>query len=176
MTGPILVDCDGVLSDFSGACLDLAAEKFNVYAVEADITQWDIAKAIGCPGLYPEVSRRVIENEFCYRLRPHVGGLDFLRELETLVGKENVLVCTSPWNAEWMSQRAAWLEDVARVPLARQIQCSRKDLVSGYLVDDRASTISERGSGFCIARPWNVDVRGARGDYRACLATVRSFL
>lgn len=170
----VLVDCDGVLSDFHTAVLDLAFQVAGIDKTLEDWTEWDTRTALGWPEADEWITRRVLENEFCYRMNAYPGALSFLRRLEGMVGKENVLICTSPWNAEWMSQRAAWLEDVAEVPVKRQIQCSRKDLVAGLLIDDSSKHLRERDSGFCIARPWNRDYFGHRGGYEECLANVRN--
>ena len=167
---PVLVDCDGVLADFHTAVLDLAFSRAGICKSVEEWLVWDTKTALGWDRADEEITKAVIENEFCYRMKAYPGALLFLRTLERICGEENVLICTSPWNAEWMSQRAAWLEDVARVPIKRQIQCSRKDLVEGWLVDDSSKHLQERGGhGFCIAQPWNQDYRGMRGGYRECL-------
>ncbi len=167
MIAPVLVDVDGVLADFTGGCLGLAREAGILGKTEADITRWDTGACLGWPGLNDAVTRAVAHRDFCYRLREYEGAIAWLRQLEREHGEENVLACTSPWNAEWTSQRAAWLERRG-VPLQRQIQCSAKHLVSGYLVDDRAGVHVKRAPGatFCLTRPWNASAdEPARGGY-----------
>src|SRR5690606_20385721 len=116
---PILVDCDGVLSDCVGAFLKLAAEKLNIFALPEDITREEIGPSIGCPSLKYMVDDEVLHREFCYQMKPIVAGVQFFKTLEDIYGPENVFVCTKPWGGdsreratgEWASQRYAWLRD-----------------------------------------------------------------
>lgn len=179
MSPPVLLDCDGVLADFTGGCLALARAQAGILdKTEADITRWDTGGCLGWPGLDDAVSHAINHRDFCYRLAEYEGAIAWLRQLEREHGADSVFVCTSPWNAEWTSQRAAWLEKRG-VPLRRQIQCSAKHLVSGYLVDDRPGVHAKRpqGSTFCLDRPWNAaapePLRGGYADAAAWLRQVR---
>jgi hypothetical protein len=169
VTIPILVDCDQVLSDFVQACLDLAAEKYNVFATKEDCTKdppWD---AIGCPYLPANINEAIAKGEFVYRMKPLAGGIEFLRDLETQFGERNVYICTAPWNGEWASQRLDWLRDIAKVPMKRVITTSCKYLVQGILIDDSVKHLVNRDFGYCIAQPYNTEFKGPRGNYRECL-------
>lgn len=172
MSKPYLIDCDGVLSDLIGSVLRLAHEKAGIFLTEADITDYDYGSALGWPRWGVEVERAVREREFVYRMRPYSGVTVFLRELEHLVGAENVYVCTKPWDGlpEWLAQRSAWLRDVVGVPTRRQIHCSNKDLVEGFLVDDSPENLRTRDPRdvWCVARPWNTELAGVvpRGTFR----------
>lgn len=170
---PILIDCDGVLSHFTRACFALA-ERVGVHATDEDVAEWDTAKCIGYPGLNDAITRAILRDELVYRMPEYPGAIAWLRSLEAEHGADNVFVCTSPWNAEWLSQRAAWLEKRG-VPLQRQIQCSAKHLVPGLLVDDRPGVHLTRtdGATFCLARPWNKGDGAPRGDYADASAWLR---
>lgn len=176
MTAPVLVDVDGVLADLTHTVLELARSAANIFnKTEADIVQWEYEKSLGWPALWGVVGARVSTHELCYRLPEYPGSIDWLRRLESEHGAENVFACTSPFNAAWASQRAAWLEQRG-VPLSRQIQCSAKHLVSGYLVDDRAGVHAKRAPGatFCLTRPWNASAdEPLRGGYEAAAQWLR---
>jgi 5'(3')-deoxyribonucleotidase len=173
---PILLDCDEVLTDFVGACLDLAAREGGVYATRDEITGWDIGKAIGWPKLNDAITFAVNNKELCARLKEVPGSIPWLRDVEATFGADRVYVCTSPWNGRWADQRIDWLA-FHGVPLKRVIQMSNKKLVPGYLVDDALHHIEARpaGTGFLIAQPWNKAGEGLypRGDHTAALAWLK---
>lgn len=176
MNLPILIDCDEVLSDFVGRVLELAAEFGGIYANREQITGWDMSKVLGWPGLDACVTERINKRELCFRLEETPGAISWLRQVEAEFGVDRVFICTSPWNAEWASQRMAWLERRG-VPKSRQIQCSAKHLIPGYLIDDAAHHAARRppGQAFIIDAPWN---RGEcpgtpRGNHEAALAWLR---
>lgn len=166
---PILVDVDGCIADFVQACLDLAAEKFNIFAQPSDCTYDPLWNAIGCPYLPPAIDEAIAKREFVYRMKPLPGGIEFLRTLEDKYGEKNVFICTSPWNGQWAEQRMAWLRDKAGVKQNRIIQCSAKHLVNGILIDDSVKHLVNRDFGYCIAQPYNTEHKGPRGGYQDCL-------
>ncbi len=176
MKPPVLIDVDGVLANLTASVLDLARTVAGIYdKVEADVVHWEYEKSIGWPALWHVVGERVNTHELCYRLPEYPGAIAWLRELEREHGEENVLICTSPFNAAWASQRVAWLEKRG-VKLSRQIHCSAKHLVSGFLVDDRAGVHAKRAPGatFCLNRPWNASaVEPVRGGYEEASAWLR---
>lgn len=165
MTLPILVDCDGVLSDMTGSVLQLAREKAQVFDKgPEDVTDWDYGVALGWPGANQAITDAVRYREFVYRMKPYVGAFTALRELEAAFGASNVIVCTAPWGAEWAAQRYAWLEEFAKVPMHRVIMTVRKDLTAGFLVDDYPENFVGRARGWLVTQPHNEAFRlsGAR--------------
>jgi 5'(3')-deoxyribonucleotidase len=171
----ILVDCDGVLSNLIGSVLALAREQAQIYMLEDEVLDYDYGKATGWNRWDVAVETATLHREFVYRMQPYHGAKRFLEALEARYGKANVLVCTKPWPGlpDWINQRSAWLRDCMGVETDRQIHCSRKDLVSGFLIDDSAENLECRDDGFCIARPWNQNCAVQRGDYAACLKALR---
>ncbi len=177
MKTPILVDCDGVLSDLIGSVLMLARERAGIYKTEADIVHYDYGKALEWPRWWVEVENAVRDREFVYRMHPYPGSFKALRELEAKVGRENVFVCTKAWKGlpEWMAQRSAWLQDFAGVPTERQIFCSDKALIPGLLIDDDPENMKGRDfhSAYCVERPWNVGAPFTRGTFEALVASLQ---
>lgn len=174
----ILVDCDGVLSDMTGAVLRLASTEAMIFdKTEADVTCWDYGQALGWKGWREAVDRAVAQREFCWRMEPYPGAADFLRALERRHGADNVLICTSPWNAAWASQRIDWLRRYMGVPLDRVVQAKRKDVCRGFLVDDRIDHLEAHEDGvFCIARAHNATYTGPRGNYQTALDYIKEAL
>ena len=174
---PILVDCDDVLSNFTQACLDLAATKFNTFATLEDCVKEEVWDSIGCPYLPPVIDDAVLKHEFCYRMKPISEGIQFFKTLEETYGKDNVFICTAPWSSdardratgEWVSQRYAWCRDILGVSKKRVMSVTAKHLVQGILVDDTPKRLFNRDFGFCIARPNNTGYKGPRGNYAECL-------
>ena len=174
-TNPILIDCDDVLADLCGACVLLMRDAGLDYP-EVTHMRDDHLSNWRQPDFLCRLNPAVIERQFCYRLAELPGAIAWLRSLEREHGSDNVFVCTSPWNAEWTAQRAAWLERRG-VPLKRQIQCSAKHLVMGRLVDDRPGVAATRPEGqtFCLTRPWNAaSAEPVRGGYAEASAWLRS--
>ena len=182
MTLPILVDCDGVLADFEQAVLDIASRTFDVHVTKDQLTRWDQVCMLH-PELRDAVSRAV-NHGLCRNLLPCDGAGDFMSALERAFGADNVLVLTRPWTTapgvvckSWLAQRAAWLETFG-VPENRLIQTGApKRHVPGFLIDDGPHNLGHRapGSEFCIARPWNADVKCPRGTYADCLRYLEAF-
>ena len=178
---PILIDCDEVLADFVGAVLQLARGR-GITASRADVTEWDIGKAIGWPGFASAVTYHV-DAGLCGRLHEVPGAIGWLRRVECEFGAERVFICTSPWNAAWAGQRSQWLVDRG-VPTSRQIQMAEKHLLPGHLIDDAAHHINgdpakgrpprPDGQGFLVAAPWNSDGgRHPRGSLEDALVWLR---
>lgn len=174
MTRPILVDCDGVLSNLIHSVIELAHTKAGIFSREEDVTNYDYGGALGWPRWEHAVEEATKNREFVYRMRPYSGATVLLRSLEARVGVDNVYVCTKPWEGlpEWLAQRSAWLRDVMGVPTKRQIHISNKDIIPGFLIDDGPRNLAGRGYNdcFCVARPWNVGCPRERGTFAEAVA------
>lgn len=182
---PILVDVDGVLSDITQACLDLAAKNYNVFATADQCTSPTVGDSIGCPYLPKDIEHETIHREFCYRMKPIAQGLEMFRELEETYGKDNVFICTSPWTCsgdkatgEWVSQRFNWLRDHLGISGKRVFIANKKFMVApkGILIDDTPSKLKNRTHGFCIAQPYNTSYAGPRGTHKEALEYVKEVL
>lgn len=175
MSEPILIDCDGVITNMTRSVLQLAHDRSEALDKgPEDVTNWDYGISLGWRDVDAAINEAILHREFVYRMHPYPGAFLALRRLELVYGKENVLVCTSPWNAEWASQRYAWLQDFAGVPKERVIMCLRKELIAGFLVDDHVENLKGRPfhDAFLIARPHNVGgpfIRGTLEDAVALL-------
>jgi 5'(3')-deoxyribonucleotidase len=144
MTRTVLLDCDGVLSDFLGAFITVATATVGRPFAAEQITEFDICKALG---LVPDEAGRVYRNiqreGFAAGLDVIPGAIEGVRSLQEVA---DVYIVTSPWNSNrtWTYEREAWLKTHFGIPHKNVIHGSAKHLVRGdVLIDDKGSTVIE---------------------------------
>jgi hypothetical protein len=185
----ILVDCDGVLSDFVQLCLDYVAAEYGLHFTREQIDQWDCGAAMGLTNFWPRLGADVERLQLCRTMPVLPGARAFLRSLERLQGVSAVKICTTPMNVAWLSQRGAWLISEMGVSLDRQIQIHDKQDLAGdgwtgtrwdVLIDDKIENceafVNAGGLAFCLAAPYNAacPTHIPRGDHTMALAWVAS--
>lgn len=134
----VLLDCDGVLADFTGGVLKVFNERNGTSFTSEDITYWDMAHCLGVPNhvIYDIAS----EEGFCARLNPIPGVVDALDSLYKIA---DVYCVTSPIHTSryWMYERTNWLHDLGITP-SRIIQSSAKYLLMGdVFIDDKPRSV-----------------------------------
>lgn len=144
MSNPvILLDCDGVLSDFIGPVCALASSVTGRTHAPADVTRFDFAS---CLELTPLEKRQVTDyismsTGWWSQLPILPGAREGVARLQDL---GDVYIVTSPWNscATWLHEREAWLKRHFNIPHSRVLAGSAKHLVSGDIfVDDKTETL-----------------------------------
>jgi 5'(3')-deoxyribonucleotidase len=170
----VLVDCDGVLSDFVATFLDFVSRHYGVTYERSAVNQWDPFAALGlAPGW--GAFRGYVESWcMCRKMSPLPGAKDFWWAIRA---KRVVKVATSPQPyGAWLAQRSDWLADEMDISFEQQIHLTDKtDLVGTFdvLIDDAPHNCeawqSAGGKAFCIAAPYNENVAVPRGDYADCL-------
>lgn len=156
----ILVDCDGVLADFTAAFLqivhDIIGRKHTVYQV----TEWEFRDCITSKEEdkllwdHIAVTPGIVAN---LQPLPFMQGLDVLRKYAT------VKCVTSPsLGPHWMYERHKWLMKVAGFSKRDIIFASDKGPVRGdFLVDDAVHNVEEwkaanpHGTAILLEQPWN---------------------
>lgn len=157
----ILLDCDGILSDFVGGVIRaLNARPGCLDRYHRDqVNAWNIASCLGVDeGLIYQLAG---DEEFCGSLDPLPGAQEGVKLLRKL--GHNVYIVTSPiWSSKtWMHERVNWLNAHFGIRANHVIQTSAKHLVEGDLfLDDRASTVERwnehrKGYAFLWDAPWN---------------------
>lgn len=157
----ILLDVDGVLADFVWEVIKVCADKFGDHWNYSDITQFDIATALG----YTKEQEKILFDELkkpgvCENMAVIPGAkaaVDRLRELGDLY------IVTSPMTSPtWTHERENWLLDNFGIPRDKVIHSRVKTFIRGdCLIDDRADTVeawaeyNPLGCGFLVDRPWN---------------------
>ena len=139
----VLLDCDGVLSDFIGPVLDLVWEATGRTYTREDVKVFDFAASLG---LEPE-ENAVVKDEISHRrgwwseLPIMPGAQEGVARLQQIA---DVYIVTSPWNncRTWLYERETWLRKHFGIPHSRVLACSAKHIVAGdVLVDDRIDTL-----------------------------------
>lgn len=141
----VLLDCDGILSDFVRAYLYLLYVDFGIRAEPEQVTSFDIGASLGLTAEQSSAMKRAIGNEHELAKRMHVypGAIDGVARLRS---SADVYIVTSPWNSNptWTHDREWWLREHFGIPHSRVIHTSAKHLVRGdFLVDDKTSTLVE---------------------------------
>jgi 5'(3')-deoxyribonucleotidase len=178
----ILVDCDGVLSDFVGLILNWVERTHGLAYRRESVDQWDCLAALGFgPEEWKRLSDSVGPLELCRKMPTLPGAAAFLVALEA---QAEVKVATTPMNAAWLGQRAEWLEEHMGIPLERQIHIHDKSDLAGptyagkrwdLLIDDKVENcvaFAEAGGiSFCLAAAYNTDCPAdiERGTHADCL-------
>jgi len=171
----VLLDCDGIMADFVGACVrELASVGVHVRA--EDVDRYDMMSAWKLThGARETLLAAWNRPGFCSSLAPYPGareGVDALREIA-----EVYVVTTPMWSSlTWMRERTDWLESRMGIPKQRVVHTEAKHVIDGdLLVDDNDRNLcawSEEAlrryratyQGILWSRPWNDH---ARWDLRA---------
>ncbi len=165
----IISDVDGVWLDFVDRFLDVARGKHGVKATEADVTQWDICKALH---LDAEVERSIYD----VMLSPgYARSIEPYPEARAILGRHmqrhEWYFATSPMRVfdgrslTWTSDREWSLHHHFAIPAKRVIHASCKEVVRGdLLIEDSPDNVEkwvadsdEAGIAWAwlVDRPWN---------------------
>jgi 5'(3')-deoxyribonucleotidase len=138
----VLLDCDGVLSDFYSGCR--AALRARDLHTAADSIRADRSLFGGMTPEAAKVLRDAIEAPgFAAGLEVHAHAQEAVRELSSLC---EVVYVTAPWigSATWASERAAWLAEHFGARKGQVISTHAKWLVRGDIfVDDHLPNVRE---------------------------------
>jgi 5'(3')-deoxyribonucleotidase len=139
----VLLDSDGVLSNFVGAWLSLINAQRGTSFVLEDVTGWDVCASLGITDATERAAtKRLIADcpNFAQKHDVLPGAIDGVRRLREIA---EVYIVTSPWNSHptWTSDREAWLKKHFGFPHSHVVHTSAKHLVCGdVLVDDKTDT------------------------------------
>ena len=158
----VLLDCDGVIADWTGAVADVVRK----HGGEMDLTKWfrnnDLA-----PDIRGKVMRELNDPDFCFMFKPLAGAIEAIKELRA-AGHE-VQFVTAIWDSPtWAYDRNRWLRKHGLIKSTSGVTFTKdKHIVKGdFFVDDKISNVLEwrkawpNGIGVVWAQPWNVDYIG----------------
>lgn len=158
---PILLDCDGVFSNFCQGCLNVANKKLGtnitIDSIKQDTRQYswwndaNIEDAIMSPG-------------FCESIPVIEGSKEFFKSLREL--DHPIMFITSPYNKNkyWHWERQQWLEKHFEIKRTELTFATEKRYMNGLiLLDDHVGNILhwqeyQKTDGVLIERPWNEDI------------------
>lgn len=163
-----LVDCDGVLADFTTHAL----KSVGSWLRAEDVDEWDIFSLLNrkdTPGLGDRL-RAILDGHTFWRTMPRMPGASQL--VDRLVQEDfRVVVVTSPWVTcfGWDMARRDWLEENFDIKPHDVVITSRKELVRGdVFFDDRPVHVREwgrynphrEGDAWLVDAPYNRDAEG----------------
>ena len=139
-TSTALVDCDGVLCDFSRKVAEVAGIE------QSAITQWDFAKCM-TEAQAERVYDALFDPATWMSMHPTPWAKELIAWLEE--SHYRVVVVTSPWwmNTEthcmgWSETRLIWLTMKLGIPAQDVIMTKDKSLIEGdVFIDDRPSNV-----------------------------------
>lgn len=139
----VLLDCDGVLSDFIRGALRVVNDILDTHYVPTDVTAFDFCASLGLsPQDAARVKRAIGSTQyFAASLDVFPDAVDGVRRLREIA---DVYIVTSPWNSNWtwMSEREAWLARHFDIHHANVVHTSAKHVCTGdFLVDDKTETL-----------------------------------
>lgn len=154
----LLLDCDGVLADFTAGLFKEMAPDKN----PEDLTSYFLGEYFS-PAEMDRIHALLETREFWASLPPVKGALEGVAKLRE---KFEIFVVSSPWIScdGWETVRREWLLANFGISHNRLISCVSKDLVDGdVFVDDKIDTVRawaqarDRGLAILFMRPYNRD-------------------
>ncbi|RPH64974.1 MAG: hypothetical protein EHM89_00095 [Acidobacteria bacterium] len=139
----VLLDCDGILSDFISAYLRIVNRVTGLRFVPEQVTEFDINKSIGLSASDASLVKRAVGESpaLATALAVYPGSRDGVAALQRIA---DVYVVTSPWNSNptWTHDREWWLQKHFDIPAKRVIHTAAKHVCRGdVLIDDKVSTV-----------------------------------
>jgi len=140
----MLLDCDGVLADFSSATLKILNRKTGKNFQHDDVTSWDMFESGALAehlhlrdAVYEELKQR----GGCASIPVYDGAKAAVAELQEYT---EVVMLTSPFKGgeTWVHEREEWLEGHFGLSHKKMIHTGLKELVFGDIfVDDKPEHI-----------------------------------
>lgn len=146
----ILLDCDGVVSNFYDPCLDIIKDLVDEPLELKDPGNWDIFHAHGLSEEVRKATYEVMNRPgWCSSLKPYPGAIDGVQQLMML---GDVYIVTSPTRGDtWHREREIWAYNHLGIYTKRVIHTAAKEMVYGdLLIDDRESNLQAWAKA-----PWN---------------------
>lgn len=158
----ILLDCDGVMSDFIAHVLHEVNAELRTDHTHDDIDKWEMYEALAVPTeTRAKVDQIVMSPGFCAGLPEIEGAREGVPALRAAGHK---LYCvTAPFiGHNWMPERVQWLRRHMGFDRKHVVFCYDKELIFGdVLVDDKIDNLLAwqaawpNGRATLFEQPWN---------------------
>lgn len=156
----VILDCDGVLSDFATPALEVVRELGGVAPAASALKSFAIENLLEDPETRAEWWRRVTAPGFCAALDRYPGALAAVTRLRQFA---TVLCVTSPMYAPtWAYERVRWLQDMGFRTDEMFSGSGKQHIRGNFFADDRpeaveAWNVANEGVGVVIAHSYNAD-------------------
>ncbi len=136
----ILLDCDGVLADFTTEALDLIEQETGKRYTPEEIPHWEVFESLGHPELWAKFGEKADQIGYCASMKPYPAALVAVKKFQETY---EVLIVTAPVDARpWMYERAHWIGDHFGISRKKVIFAHEKQQVRGdMLVDDKPANV-----------------------------------
>lgn len=157
MKKTLLLDCDGVLSNFVDPTCEIISKWMGETYTVNSFNSWDLFT-----GLPKAVVQKCFEayqtKGWCFGLEPYEEALFYLPELKA---KFDLYIVTSPMGSSeyWLNERKEWLHHKLGIDEHRVVQTAAKHLVKGDIfVDDKPENVENWAKHFPDrdARLWDM--------------------
>jgi 5'(3')-deoxyribonucleotidase len=139
----VLLDCDGVLSDFITATLDALFTASGQQHQHDDVRHWEVFDSLPPEAqVYKsEVYEYLKKEGGCFGIPLYAGSQDGVARLQAIA---DVIIVTSPFKGSktWTHEREEWLEKYFSIAHENVIHAKRKEFVRGdFLIDDKPKNL-----------------------------------
>lgn len=138
----VLVDCDGVLADFTQATLDGVLKVSGRKYDRSDVTTWEIFDSLAeTEDTKGAVYGLLKGRGGCLGIPVLPGAVD---GIQTLSNVADIIVVTSPFRGSetWVHERGLWLEKYFGSAISGVIHTRHKERVHGDIfIDDREANV-----------------------------------
>lgn len=160
----ILIDCDGILSDFIHQALLEANKISGARYTTNDVANFDFTDLPLYADHRPEIWQRISLPGWCRQLEPYDKAVEGFQYLTGLVETVKIVTSSVTSSPTWAFDRVLWLKDVLGVQKNDIISTSSKENVFGdFLIEDSVENIEkwceswQHGEGILWTRPWNAN-------------------
>ncbi len=136
----VLLDCDGVLADFTTEALGLIERETGKRYTPEEIPHWEVFESLGHPEMWVKFGELASQVDYCASMKPYPEALVAVKKFRETC---EVLIVTAPVDARpWMYERAHWIEDHFGISRKKVIFAHEKQQVQGDMfVDDKPANV-----------------------------------
>jgi 5'(3')-deoxyribonucleotidase len=143
----LLLDCDGVLADFTGGALRVVRDVTKRHYNEVDVTTWEVLDSIFTK--HPddlrkreECEKRFNQEGFVSDLNPLPGSIQAVREMLDAGVDLHIVTSALHSSPTWVYERTCWLKKWYGIDKKRVHYTHTKYIIDGdLLVDDKPEHI-----------------------------------
>ena len=144
MRPTVLLDCDGVMADFSQAIFDIIEEISGKKYTHEDVTEWEIFDSLKDVkhlqrAVYDEIKLR----GNCGKIPVYSGAVDGVKKLQSIA---HVVIVTAPFfgSPTWAHERELWLQGYFGIDPHDVIHArTKRHVVGDFFIDDKPAHVED---------------------------------